>query len=73
MVALLSAVLLFDGYVFLFYVEDVDRSVEAGDAGTLPDIKKPVLTEARQILARRAERMKNLGADLPTRNPFLEK
>ncbi len=71
--ALVVAALLFDGYVFLFYVQNVEQSIDVGEDGTVPEMKKSALAEAKDILARRKKLYENIGANLPPHNPFLEK
>ncbi len=69
---LLTAAILFDGYIFLFYVQGVEGTVDIGEEGALLGIQKPLLNDAQKILADRSLHIQKMASSTPVRNPFLE-
>ncbi|KKU52374.1 MAG: hypothetical protein UX74_C0012G0007 [Parcubacteria group bacterium GW2011_GWA2_47_10b] len=65
------AVLLFDGYIFLFRVQELDEErIDIGNEAEIVGIKKGAFQEAKENLKMRSQNFSTATTSVPRRNPF---
>lgn len=70
LVLALCGIVVADAYVFINYVQELDRTYSSAPNTEVPNIKDALLSEAQQILSDRARAFSEARENLPTRNPF---